>query len=230
MFFNWFKRETKCPNCYLQWSSDGHKCIHCGYIKKLARKKKELLTQIMNLFDPKIFNPSELYHKKELIPESPGVYAWYFDNHFGTYFTAPTAEAIKIALSSAPTQDWFLLYIGIAGKKRERTLRDRIYRDHLNQNSKGSTLRQSLASLLWQEINLNPVMQLNGENEKQKLNRWIFQHARVAWIENGNPRKVEKVMISEFGKYLLLNLQDNKSNPYRKELQRLRKSWKKSGK
>jgi len=218
------------PELPLNSSWDRYKCVRCGYIEKLAKRKPDLLTQIMDLFDPKTYNPQDLYYNKQLIPESPGVYAWYFDNHFGTYFTASTAGAIKITLNSALTQNWFLLYIGIAGKKRGRTLRNRIYGDHLNQNSKGSTLRQSLASLLWQEINLNPVMQLNGQNEKQKLNRWIFQHARVAWIENGNPRKVEKVMISRFGKYLLFNLQHNKSNPYRKELEQLRAKWRKSGK
>ncbi len=184
----------------------------------------------MDFFDPKTYNPQDLYYKKQLIPERPGVYAWYFDNHFGTYFVHNNQSVIRIDLDSVPGKEWFLLYIGIAGKKKGRTLRDRIYGDHLNQNSTGSTLRHSLASLLWQEINLNPVMQLNGDNEKQKLNRWIFQHARVAWIENDNPEKIEKVMLKEFGNYLLFNIQDNKNNPYSKELQRLRKSWKKSGK
>ena len=72
-------------------------------------------------------------------------------------------------------------------------------------------------------------MQLNGENEKRKMNHWIFQHTRVAWIENDNPKKIEKVMLEEFGENLLFNIQDNKNNPYRKELQRLRKSWRKAG-
>jgi len=228
MVFNWLRKTTPCPNCDSQW--DGYRCIRCGYIKKLSRRKSGLLEQIMDLFDPVMHSPEEIYHKKHLIPEAPGVYAWYFDNHFGTYFTDNTQSVITIALDSAPIKEWFLLYIGIAGKKRGRTLRDRIFGDHLNKNSAGSTLRQSLAALLWSEINLNPVMQLNGENEKQKMNRWLFQHARVSWIETSKAEKIEKSMLRNFGCNLRFNIKGNKSNPCRKELKRLRKSWRKAGK
>ncbi len=221
------RKTTTCPNCYLQWSWDGYKCIHCGYIKKLAKRKQELLKQIMNLFDPQKHDPYELYHKKDLIPESPGIYAWYFDNHFGDYFIHRSQSVITIELDSVHIRDWFLLYIGIAGEKRGRTLRDRIYGDHLNQNSAGSTLRQSLAALLWQEIDLNPAMQLNGENEKQKLNQWIFQHARIAWVDIYKPEIIEKLMLKEFGHLLRFNIKDNKENPYRKELKWLRENWRK---
>lgn len=226
MFFNWFRKKT-CPNCSLQWSWDGYKCIRCGYVKKLAKRKQELFTQIMDLFDPKTHDPYELYHKKDLIPQSPGVYAWYFDNHFSDYFIHKSESVIAIDLDSVRIRDWYLLYIGIAGEKRGRTLRDRIYGDHLNQNSDGSTLRQSLAALLWQYINLDPAMQLNGENEKNKLNRWIFKHAKIAWIETHKPKIIEKRMLKEFGHLLRFNIQDNKENPYRKELMKRRKNWRK---
>jgi len=227
MVLNWFRKTKPCPNCDSQW--DGYRCFHCGYIKKLAKRRSELLAQIMDLFDPVTHSPEEIYHKKHLIPEAPGVYAWYFDNHFGTYFTANTPSPRQIVLDSAPIKEWFLLYIGIAGKKRGRTLRNRIV-DHLNQNSEGSTLRQSLAALLWQEIDLNPPMQLNGENEKQKLNRWIFQHARVSWVETSEAEKIEKLLLRNFGCNLRFNIKGNKSNPCRKELKRLRRIWRKAGK
>ena len=226
MVFNWFRKTTPCPNCNSQW--DGHRCFRCGYIKRLSRRKSRLL--IMDLFDPITHSPEEIYNRTQLIPETPGVYAWYFDNHFGTYFTANTPSPRKIVLDSAANKDWYLLYIGIAGRKRGRTLRDRIFGEHLNQNSAGSTLRQSLAALLWQEINLTPAMQLNGENEKLKLNRWIFQHARVSWVETSEAEKIEKLMLRNFGCNLRFNIKGNKSNPCSKELKRLRKSWRKAGK
>ncbi|TKJ34654.1 MAG: hypothetical protein CEE38_17440 [Planctomycetes bacterium B3_Pla] len=227
MVFNWFRKTTLCPSCDSQW--DGNRCFRCGYIKKLSGRQSRLLEQIKAFFDPVTHSPEEIYNRNQLIPQAPGVYAWYFDNHFGTYFTVNTPSPQKIVLDSAANRDWYLLYIGIAGKKRGRTLRDRIG-DHLNQNSEGSTLRQSLAALLGPEIKLNSAMQLNGENEKQKLNRWIFQHARVSWVRTSKAERIEELMIRNFGGNLRFNIKGNKSNTCRKELQRLRKSWRKAGK
>ena len=225
--FNWFKKSKTCPNCHLDSSWDGYNCFHCGYIKKLSRRKSGLLEQIMDLFDPVMHSPEEIYHKQHLIPKAPGVYAWYFDNHFGTYFTANSQSVIRIDLDSVPCNEWFLLYIGIAGQKKGRTLRDRIYGEHLNQNSKGSTLRQSLAALLWRDIDLDASKQLNGVNEKIKLNNWIFHHAKVAWTETDEPEVVENLMLHEFGYLLPLNIDNNKKNPHKIILKQLRKSWRK---
>jgi len=235
MVFNWFRKKSdylSCPNCHIQWSWDGYKCIHCGYIENAPSDRPELSAKVMSFFAPKTYKPYELYHEKNLIPESPGVYAWYFDNFFtdSFSFSPKKPNVITIELDSANLSDWFLLYIGIAGVKEGRTLRDRIYGDHLNQNSKGSTFRQSLAALLWQKIGLDPIKQLNGENERQKLNGWIFQHARIAWAETNKPEIIEKMMLREFGNLLRLNIKDNKKNPYIKELKQLRKKWRKAGK
>jgi hypothetical protein len=225
--FNWFKKSKTCSNCHLDSSWDGYKCVHCGYIENLAKKKTELLTQVMDFFDPKTYNPQDLYYEKQLIPERPGVYAWYFDTHFGNYFTHNNESFIRVDFDSVSSKKWFMLYIGIAGQKNGRTLRDRIHGDHLNQNSEGSTLRQSLAALLWRDIDLDASKQLNGGNEKIKLNNWIFRHAKVAWTETNEPEVVENLMLHEFGHLLPLNIDDNKKNPHRKTLKQLRKSWRK---
>jgi hypothetical protein len=181
----------------------------------------------MDLFDPKVYNPQDLYYNNKLIPENPGVYAWYFDSHFAAYVTHNSQNAIKINFDSDPNRRWYLLYIGIAGQKEGRTLRDRIYTEHLKQNSEGSTLRQSLAALLWKVIYLDPSKQLNDEKEKMKLNNWIFRNAKVAWTETAEPEIVEKVMLCEFGHLLPLNIDDNKKNPCLKEIKQLRKLWRK---
>jgi len=230
MVFNWLGKVKPCPDCASRW--DGHRCFRCGYIKNLSRGRSGRIAQrqIKFFFDPITHSLEEIYNRRQFMPEAPGVYAWYFDNHFGTYFTINTPVTQNIQIDSAANKDWYLLYIGIAGRKKGRTLRDRIFTDHLNQNSKGSTLRQSLAALLWQEINLNPAMQLNGENEKQKLNYWIFQHARVSWVETSMAEQIERLMLRHFGCNLRFNIERNKSNPCRKELKRLRKIWRKAGK
>ena len=181
----------------------------------------------MDFFDPKTYNPYDLFYKKQLIPKNPGVYAWYFDNHFDTYFDHNNQSLINVVLDSVEGKKWFMLYIGIAGRKKGRTLRDRIYGEHLNQNSKGSTLRHSLAALLWSDIGLNASKQLNGMCEKTKLNNWIFCHAKVAWTETDEPEVIENLMLHKFGHLLPLNIDNNKNNPHQEILKKLRKSWKK---
>ncbi|HUW18895.1 MAG TPA: hypothetical protein VMW16_06295 [Sedimentisphaerales bacterium] len=230
--FNWFKKSKTCPNCHLDSSWDGHKCIRCGYIENLAKKKPALLAQVMDLFDPKTYNPQDLYYKKQLIPERPGVYAWYFDHYFSTLFhesPEPKVDFIELDIDRWGTKKWFLLYVGVAGEKKERTLRDRIFGDHLNKNSKGSTFRQTLAALLYDELGLDPKKQLKGEDEKSKLNKWIFKHSKVAWVETDNPEKVESIMFEEFGQFLYFNIKGNRKNRFRKKLEHLRKYWRKSG-
>ncbi len=225
--FSFFRTKSKtCPNCHLGPCWDGYRCIRCGYIERLA-KKTEILTNIMDLFDPQTCNPENLYSNKQLIPERPGVYAWYFDNQFCDYLTQRDHGFLKIDIDSICYRHWYLLYVGIAGKKKGRTLRDRIYTEHLTQNSKGSTLRQSLAALLWKEIDLDASQQLKGEKERMKLNNWIFRHAMVAWTETTNPEDVENLILHEFGHFLPLNVENNKKNPHIKKLKQLRESWRK---
>jgi hypothetical protein len=215
----------------------------CGFIKRLEERKRKsfimslftantkgVLEQIMKLFDPKTYNPYDLYHQKQLIPEISGVYAWYFNYYFDTLFnwaSTVNTDFLKIDMEPKVSDGWYLLYIGIAGKKEGRTLRDRIYDEHLKQNSEGSTFRQTLAALLYEQLNLDPRKQLNGDLEEMKLNRWIFDHAKVAWIETDTPEKIEKIMLREYGQYLYFNLQDNRKNPSIKKLKLLRKAWRK---
>jgi GIY-YIG catalytic domain-containing protein len=211
--------QVECPNCKQEWSWDKYKCFNCGYITDLP---ENLLNCTMSLFNPNLQEPVKIYFDNKLIPKSPGIYAWYSDVYIGG---SGLPAQIRLGSNSNNNEDWCLFYIGIAGEKKGRTLRDRIYKEHLNQNSKGSTVRQSLAALLWQDIGLNPKKKLNGEEEKKKLNNWIFHHARVAWVVTENPVKLEKLMLREFGERLRLNIKNNKANPFLKDLKKLRKLW-----
>ena len=88
-------------------------------------------------------------------------------------------------------------------------------------------MRQTLATLLWKDIGLDPKKQLNGEDERKRLNGWIFQHARVAWVKTNKPEKMEKLMLKEFGESLRFNIKGNKANLFKKDLKQLRKQWRK---
>jgi len=231
MFSNKKQIIRECPKCSLSDYWDGAKCISCGYIHKLAAKDENTSKLIRALFQPSLYDPHRIFIGSERVPQSPGLYGWFFGKSLvnmlkkiksDSYFIEPDG-------TSEPEKDWFLLYIGIAGKKKGRTLQDRIHGEHLNQNSKGSTLRQSLAALLWEIIRLDPRKQLNGLDEKAKLNLWMFENARVTWLNVEKPQKIEKIVLKEFGEYLPFNLQENKANPYRKEFMRLRKVWRKGG-
>lgn len=223
----------ECPKCSLSdYWMDGNKCIWCGYIHRLAVKDKNTCKLIQDLFKPTLYDPLQIFLGTQAVPTSPGFYGWFFDKSMVDILKKikPDNYFIEPGGISEPVRDWFLLYVGIAGKKKGRTLQDRIHGDHLKQNSKGSTLRQSLAALLWKRIGLEPKLQLNKWEEKVKLNHWMYENARVTWVNTDTPQKIEKVFLKEFGEYLPLNLQENKANPYAKELKRLRKVWRNGGK
>ncbi|MBC8232182.1 hypothetical protein H8E77_21770 [bacterium] len=102
--------------------------------------------EIQTLFQPKkLWGYLEISANKNIIPETPGIYAWYFRN-----FPAeiPTDNCIvDMGLT--------LLYLGIVPRNSfsSQTLRDRIHR-HLTGNAEGSTLRLSLGCILDDELNI----------------------------------------------------------------------------
>lgn len=141
--------EGICPACSRGGKWDGNKCERCGYDTELARTNPELLHHMQFFLNPNpMHDPKQLYDDRNNIPNVPGVYGWYFDSHlfdklFDDASKADFAQnAIKIEIPWVPNKEYYLMYIGIT----ERPLRERIYDDHLKQNSKGSTLRQSLAA------------------------------------------------------------------------------------
>jgi hypothetical protein len=226
------KKLGICPVCCRRCELDKDKCEHCGYDMKLDR------TEIEQYFrNPVLYAPKRLYYEKNLIPNKPGVYGWYFCDLFENELFDDESkanfiqDAIKIEVPQIPNEDYLLIYrlmyIGIA---KEQTLRERIHDKHLNEDSEHSTLRQSLAALLGKKIGLNRRKQLKGEEEKDKLNSWIFDNAMVAWITLDNPKSVETKFIKQHGMILPLNLQENKEyNPCYKNLSAKRKKWRSLG-
>jgi hypothetical protein len=58
-------------------------------------------------------------------------------------------------------------------------------------------------------------------NGEQWLDAWMEKYAYVFWVEHENPWELEEDLLSTLS--LPLNIQGNRSHPFAKELNRLRK-------
>lgn len=162
------------------------------------------------LHPPRLYSAMDFLCRPCPIPTSPGVYAWYFDE------VPPDVpiEGCHQALGHT------LLYVGIAPKETKghavkpsiRTLRQRM-RDHFTGNAEGSTLRLTLGCLLSKTLNI--TLRRVGSGKRHTftnpgeiiLDKWMAQHARVAWAAVEEPRVVEKRLLITVP--LPLNLRDN---------------------
>lgn len=225
--------DTKgiCPKCCRFGRWNGTNCEGCWYDVDLAKTNPAILNQVFKLLKPNFYPLKHLYMQKELVPDRPGVYAWYFSHYFQKLFSdklSVFSTLHKVEDSQIANKQWTLFYVGIAGKNQDRTLRDRIHNEHLKQNSEGSTLRQSLSAMLWEEIGLNPEKQLKTQEEKDILNQWMYDNARVTWIESDAPESIENILLEHYGQYLPMNIEKNNSSaikPVIDELSSLRKIW-----
>ena len=227
--------EGICPKCCRYGGWNGTHCHRCWYDIVLAKKNPAILNQVFKLLKPTFHPLEQLYNQKELIPDQPGFYAWFFNHYFQKLFSDNSSvfkTLYEIEDRQIANKQWTLLYIGIAGKNQNRTLRYRIYDDHLKQNSDGSTLRQSLSAMLWEEIDLDPKKQLKTPEEKDKLNQWMYDNARVTWIESDAPESAEDIIIDHYGQYLPMNIEKNNNSVIKSvkdKLSSLRKEWKHGG-
>ncbi|HVY60973.1 MAG TPA: hypothetical protein VHF22_04935 [Planctomycetota bacterium] len=156
-------------------------------------------------------------------PKRPGCYAWYFD---GLPRDVPTSGCHRVG-------DRVLAYVGIAPHERREgirpsraTLRSRLAQ-HFRGNACGSTLRLTLGLLLRDELGLElrrvgrGSRMTFGEGEGP-LSRWIDRHARVAFLENAEPWRIEEALLRRV--CLPLNLEGNERHPFHATLSELRRS------
>ncbi len=147
------------------------------------------------------------------VPNSPRVYAWYFD-----------APLPLIDMTGCHRADGrALLYVVISPKApslkgapaSRSTLRKRI-RTHYRGNAEGSTLRRTLGCLLASTLNIQLRRVGSGarytftNGGEQVLDRWMDEHAFVTWLETKVPWDVEKKLLSS-GLNLPLNVDGNPS-------------------
>lgn len=163
---------------------------------------------------PRVWSRHEVLETPSPVPESGGVYAWWFRE-------LPGGVIAEGCLTSGGLT---LLYIGISPRKppknrlvpSDRTLRSRI-KYHYSGNARGSTLRLSLGCLLKDRLGIelrrvgsgNRMTFAEGEG---RLSQWMEEHAFVSWSVCAEPWTAEKELIRLVS--LPLNLAQNKDHPF----------------
>jgi hypothetical protein len=151
------------------------------------------------LFPQVLYTASEVLTRPCPVPTSAGVYVWFFD----------TALPLVDIGACHRVGDRALLYIGISPKApslrgfppSRSTLRKRI-QTHFRGNAEGSTLRRTLGCLLGPQLGIQLRRVGSGHrytftnSGEQLLDRWIDQHAFVAWVETEKPWEIEKKILS----------------------------------
>ena len=165
----------------------------------------------------KLFSRSSVLDKQCPVPESRGLYAWYFK---GIPLFVPTDGCIK-------KDNLNLLYVGISPKNKNSTqdLRKRI-KTHFNGNAEGSTLRLTLGVLLENKSGF-PLRRVGSGKRltfthigEQWLDNWMEQNAFVCWEEHQKPWQVEESIFQSVS--LPLNIRDNTHNLFSHDLSKLR--------
>ncbi|MFZ2300449.1 MAG: hypothetical protein WAW10_01105 [Gallionella sp.] len=166
-----------------------------------------------------LLEPSHLYFYQELakVPKKRGVYAWYFRE-------VPPHVPIE---KCRKFENHTLLYVGQASKQ---TLHDRI-RNHYCGKACSSTLRLTIGCLLSEELKIQLHCIGSSENKfkfdnEEKLSIWMKQNAFVVWIEDSDPRKLEKEIITDPNFSLPLNLANNHAHPFHETLSSIRRECK----
>ena len=131
-----------------------------------------------------LFSRPSILARPELVPESRGIYAWFFRE-------IPPL----VPTDSCFTRDVLtLLYVGISPKNANshQNLRKRIF-NHYRGNAKGSTLRLTLGVLLTATSN-HPLRRVGSGHQmtftregELWLNDWLERNAFVCWVEHQEP-------------------------------------------
>lgn len=157
------------------------------------------------------------------VPDKPGVYAWWLASD-----VLP-----EVPTSPHPTEQGLrLLYIGIAPRYAEssETLRSRGLKKHAGSGLADSTLRRSLAALLWEENGWTP--RLTPETSRFKLSpvddaglrAWQERNLRVSWVHVQQPWDIEAFAIGELEPPF--NLAGNRDHPFYEEMNDARRRFK----
>jgi hypothetical protein len=155
---------------------------------------------------------------REAIPAEPGLYAWWSVPGALPGITGPVH----------PEGEHELLYVGIArsGPSSRATLRSRVVGNHVGGTTGQSTLRRSLASLLYEQQDWRSRFTdrplLLAEDEA-RLNDWMQEHLRLSWTVHQQPWTVEAQHIAELTPPL--NQSANSSHPLYRHVRAARRRW-----
>jgi hypothetical protein len=152
------------------------------------------------------------------VPAEPGLYAWW---------SVPGALP-GITGPRHPDGGHELVYVGIACSRPASgaTLRSRVVGNHIRGTTGQSTLRRTLASLLferegWQSRFTDRPLLLPGDEER--LNAWMQEHLALSWAVHEQPWTVEAAVITELTPPL--NQSANSSHRLYQQVRQARRRW-----
>jgi len=144
------------------------------------------------------------------LSEGPGFYAWWL---------------VPGSLPAVPSQPHprdgtrlDLLYVGIAPNTptSRQTVRSRVLNNHLGGNTGSSTFRYSLAALLMDAQDFQPIRRgakyVLTQDHNRRLSEWQQTHLSLTWCEYAEPWTVEGAVIATMEPPM--NLAENASHPF----------------
>jgi hypothetical protein len=157
------------------------------------------------------------------VPAEPGLYAWW---------SLPDALP-GITGPRHPEGGHELVYVGIArsGPSSRATLRSRVVGNHIRGTTGQSTLRRSLAALLFEpegwrsRFTDRPLLEPGDEH---RLGEWMRQHLALTWAVCEQPWTVEAQVIAELTPPL--NQSANSSHPSYRHVRDARRTWRRVAK
>lgn len=166
--------------------------------------------------------------KLELLPDSPGLYFWHFQN-IDELFSEEQKE--KLCLDSVmKSNGYFLFYIGIAERQ---SIKQRITDKHLN-SAHVSTLRHSIGVLLANKARLKPSLIVDTGKfaidkdwgVEKRITEYLKENAKISWIIDENPNRLETLLLDNHKRYSFpLNVNKNRDHPFCEILMNLRKEY-----
>ena len=202
---------------------DGHRAVRLSW----DRDSGETEEAAQGLIHPnRLWSCAEVLDRECLLPRTPGVYAWYFDQ------LPPTVPGEPCHTFEGR----YLLYVGISPKPPPKngaapstqTVIKRL-RYHYRGNAAGSTLRQTLGCLLAAEIGVE-LRRVGSGNRmtfgsgEARLSEWMAEHTRVACVRHEEPWNLEHHLIDNYS--LPLNLDQNRLHAFHSVLSKLRREAK----
>lgn len=155
------------------------------------------------------------------LPAAGGLYAWWLPPDVLPDLQRDAAQATSIR------QDLALLYVGISGD-----LQQRLWGNHLNGNTGGSTLRRTLASLLGSTLHLVTARSPCSDRvvltkpSEALVTAWIKANLSLTWATHPAPKEVEGEVIRRMRPPC--NLDHNSGHPNYAAMSSARAAWRAS--
>ncbi len=173
--------------------------------------------------DPVTIADARRPEKDRGIPNKAGLYAW--------WLTSPDALPAVPASPHPSEPGLALMYVGVAPADADsaETLRSRTLKKHVSSGLAGSTLRRSLAALLWQDKGWTPRLTETGRfkfspEDNAALSAWQERNLRLSWLAIESPWNHEDLAIRELEPPL--NLADNRDHPFYEDMKSARTFFK----